>query len=66
MNSEGYALKGEHGREPYADVTANSNVLKQQSAAVYKLYKTISSTICVVIDNLKGSHEELTFRFVIY
>jgi hypothetical protein len=64
VNLEGNARKGEHGRETITDVTANSAVLKEKSAAIYQLYKTISNTICIVIDNLKDPHEGLLFKML--
>jgi hypothetical protein len=64
MNTEGNARKGEHGRELNTDVTANSAVLNQKSAAIYQLYKVISNTICIIIDNLKNPHEGLIFKML--
>lgn len=64
MNAEGYARRGEHGRELVSDVTANSAVLKEKSAATFQLYKTISNTICVIIDNLKDPHMRAMFNML--
>jgi hypothetical protein len=64
MNAEGNARHGEHERELNSDVTADSVVLKHKAAAIYQLYKTISNTICIVIDNLKDPHEGLIFKLL--
>lgn len=64
MNAEGRARNGETGRELRSDVTANSVVFKHKSAAIYQLYKTISSIICTIIDNLKDPHERVMFNML--
>ncbi|MDB5053293.1 MAG: hypothetical protein JWM44_1343 [Bacilli bacterium] len=60
-NAEGNARR-EHGREQYADVTANSVVLADKSDAIYTLYKTISNILRSVIDGLKDNHEREIFH----
>jgi transposase len=57
MNAEGNARYGEHGQELQKDVTADSVVLDHKSQAIYQVYKSISSIIHKVVNNLKDDHE---------
>jgi transposase len=61
MNAEGNARYGEHGQELNKDVTADSVVLKDKSQAIYQVYKSISTILQNVINNLRDPHERMIF-----